>query len=110
MGLMPSSDIFNISSDNAIRGLELTLKSVDDFLTSAKGWGELKDRMGVLFKRFRELNIKVKPSKLWLGTKVMFGGFQVEAPQGEVPRNGSTNGGLVPAPVLLFFKPDEKDN
>merc|ERR1712082_417676 len=43
MGLMPSSDIFNINSDKAIAGLEAMLKSVDDFLTSAKGWGELKD-------------------------------------------------------------------
>ena len=37
-----------------------------------------------MFKQFRELNIKVKPSKLRLGTKVRFGGFQVEAVQGEV--------------------------
>ena len=84
MRLMPSSDICNMSSDLAIPGLEATLKSVDDFLTSAGNWGELKERMRTLFQRFRELNMKVKPSNVQLGTKVKFGGFQVEAAQGEV--------------------------
>ena len=37
-----------------------------------------------LFKSFRDLNVKVKPSKVRLGTKVKFGGFQVEAVNGEV--------------------------
>ena len=76
MGLMPSSDIFNINSDKAIAGLEATLKSVKDFITTAKDWAELKQRMVMLFNRFRELNIKVKPSKLGLGTRVKFGGFE----------------------------------
>ena len=30
------------------------------------------------------MNIKVKPSKLRLGTKVKFGGFECEAKEGEV--------------------------
>ena len=71
-------------SDLALQGLQATLKSVDDFLTTAKNWGELRDRMTDLFKSFRDLNIKIKPSKLRLGTKVKFGGFQVEAVDGEV--------------------------
>ena len=40
--------------------------------------------MEVLFRRFRELNIKVNPSELRLGTKVKFGGFQVKAVEGKV--------------------------
>ena len=84
MGLMPSSDIFNINSDKAVNGLDSTLKSVDDFLTTARNWGQLKDRMVVLFRRFRELNIKVKTSKLRLGTNVKFGGFECEAKEEEV--------------------------
>ena len=84
MGLMPSSDIFNMRSDQALQGLQATLKSVDDFLTTARNWGELRGRMNDLFQRFRDLNIKIKPSKLRLGTRVKFGGFQVEAVNGEV--------------------------
>ena len=33
MGLKPSSDIFNINSDKALKGLKGTLKSVYDMLT-----------------------------------------------------------------------------
>ena len=77
MGLMPSSDIFNINSDKSVSSLDSTLNSVDDFITTARNWGELKDRMVVLFRRFRELNIKVKPSKLRLGTRVKFGDLNV---------------------------------
>ena len=84
MGLMPSSDLFNINSDKAIAGMEATLKSVDDFITTARDWRELKHRMVELFNRFRELNIKVKPSKLRLGTRVRFGGFECKAKDGEV--------------------------
>ena len=84
MGLMPKSDIFNINYNRAITGLESMLNSVDVFITTARNWGELKDRMVMLFKRFRELNIKLKPSKLRLGTKVKFGGFECEAKEGEV--------------------------
>ena len=84
MGLMPSSDIFNMRSDMALQGLEATLKSVDYCLTTARDWGELKHRMTKLFTNFRNLNIKVKPSKIRLGTKVKFGGFQVEAINDEV--------------------------
>ena len=62
MGLMPSSDIFNIRSDRVVAGLDSTLKSVDDFITMAKDWPELKESMITLFSRFRDLNIKVKPS------------------------------------------------
>ena len=84
MGLMPSSYLFNINSDKAIDGLDSTLKSVDDFITTVKDWKELKARMTVLFGRFRDLNSKLKPSKLRLGTKVKFGGFKCEAKEGEV--------------------------
>ena len=84
MGLMPSSDLFNINSDKAIDGLNSTLKSVDDFITTAKDWKELKARMTVLFRRFRDLNIKVKPSKLRLWTRVKFGDFECKAKEGEV--------------------------
>ena len=35
--------------------------------------------MTILFGRFRDLNIKVKPSKLRLKTRVKFGGFKCEA-------------------------------
>ena len=38
MGLKPSSDFFNINSDKAIKGLNGTLKSVDDMLTSGRRW------------------------------------------------------------------------
>ena len=64
MGLMPLLDIFNINSDKAVSGLDSTLKSVNDFITTARNWGELKDRMVIFFRRFRELNIKVKRSTL----------------------------------------------
>ena len=84
MGLMPSSDLFNINSDKAIDGLKSILKSVDDFITMAGDWKELKTRMTVLFGRFRDLNIKVKPSKLRLGPRVKFGGFECKAKEGEV--------------------------
>ena len=84
MGLMPSSDIFNINSDKAVNGLDSMLKSVDNFFTTARDWEELKDRMVFLFGRFRELNIKVKPSKLRLCTRVKFGRFQCKATEGEV--------------------------
>ena len=42
-------------------------------------WDELRKRMTDLFKNFRNLNVKVKPSKIRLGTKVKFGRFQAEA-------------------------------
>ena len=38
----------------------------------------------MLFNRFRELNIKVKPSKFRLGTRVKFRGFECKAKDGEV--------------------------
>ena len=60
------------------------MKSVENFITTAKNCRELKDRMVMLLKRFRELNIKVKPSKLRLGTKVKFGEFEFEAKEGDV--------------------------
>ena len=37
-----------------------------------------------LFQSLGDLNVKVKPSKVRLGTKVKFGGFQVEAVNEEV--------------------------
>ena len=40
--------------------------------------------MVILFRRFWELNIKVKPSKLRLGTRVKYGGFECETREGEV--------------------------
>ena len=67
-----------------MNGLDLTLKSVEGFVVMARKLGDIKERMVVLFGRFRELNIKVKPSKLRLGTKVKFRGFQCEATGGEV--------------------------
>ena len=49
MGLKPSSDIFNIQSDRALQGVEGALKSVNDVLTQAGSYKELKER---LVKRF----------------------------------------------------------
>ena len=77
MGLKPSSDIFNINSDKAVRGLPGCLKSVDDILTQAKSYPELKSRLIKLFGRFERYNIKIKPSKLRIGRRVCFGGFEV---------------------------------
>ena len=71
-------------SDKAVNGLDSTLKSVNDCITTAENWVELKDKSLVLFRMFRELNRKVKPSKLWLGTKVKFGGFECKNKEGEV--------------------------
>ena len=55
---MPSSDLFNMNSDLAIKGLMATLKSVDDFLTSARNWVELRERMRALFQASANLILK----------------------------------------------------
>ena len=60
-----------------------TLIYVDNMLTMAKIWEELKARMPVLFSRFRALNVKDMPSKLRLGTRVTFDSFQCETKEGK---------------------------
>ena len=75
MGLKPSSDKFNIESNDCTRGLVGNLKSVDNVLQQAKSYRQLRDRFVVLFEHFRVQNIKVKSSKFRIGVKVRFGGF-----------------------------------
>ena len=47
MGMKPSSDIFNINLDKAVKGLKGTLKSVDDMLTQGRSWSNLRKKMAV---------------------------------------------------------------
>ena len=84
MGLKPSSDIFNINSDKAVKGLKGTLKSVDGMLTQGRNWGDLRKKMVVLFRWLRHYNIIVKTSKFRVGTQVTFGGFQCKATRGGI--------------------------
>ena len=75
MGLNPSSDKFNIESDTCTRSLNGCLKSVDDGLQQARNYSLLKDRLVILFDRFRNKNVKVKSSKFRISDRVKFGGF-----------------------------------
>ena len=67
-----------------MKDLPGTLKSVDDMLTQGSNWKDLREKLTVLFQRFRRLNIKVKPSKLRLGREVIFGGFKCRATEAGV--------------------------
>ena len=75
MGLKPSSDIFNIQSDKCLQGVVGALKSVDDVLTQASSYRDLKERLINLFCNFEQFNVKIKTSKFCVGESVCFGGF-----------------------------------
>ena len=75
MGLKPSSDKFNIESDDCTRNLNGCLKPVYAVLQQARSYRQLKDRLVILFGRYRNKNIKVKSSKFRFGDIVKFGCF-----------------------------------
>ena len=64
IGLCPSGDKFNRERDEATRGKEGCLRSVDDVLMQALSYRQMKDRLIGLFSDFRKKNIKVKSTKL----------------------------------------------
>ena len=78
-GLNASGDEFCRRSDDAIRGLEGTLKLVDDILVFASTKEELYTRVEAVLQRCTEKNITISKKKLELGKKVTFAGFEVSA-------------------------------
>ena len=70
--MKPSSDVFNIESDECTHDLHGYLISVDDILQQVVDYERLKKRLIHLFDRFRQKNVKVKSSKFCIGPKVKF--------------------------------------
>ena len=78
-GAAISSDYFNISTDEELRGEAGIYKNIDDVLVSASSLQMLEQRMEKMLKVCLRKNMKLHPDKIQLGRRVEFGGVSVEA-------------------------------
>ena len=60
-GAGPSSDLFNIHTDQQLRGTKGVYKNVDDILTAAPTPGQLEQKMEQVLKVCRKRNMKLSP-------------------------------------------------
>ena len=79
MGLAPSSDGWNLYSDELVVGLEWARKIVDDILIWSHDVVELINRARVIFERGRKLGITFSESKVQWGSEILFAGHLVSA-------------------------------
>ncbi len=79
MGLNCSGDEFCRRSDEALHGIEGVTKLVDDILIFAEDYKQLFERVETVLQRCTDHNITLSRSKIEIGHKVTFAGYDVSA-------------------------------
>ena len=79
MGFGPSSDHWNVASDQIIEGLTWSKKIVDDVICWAHDYEELFARAATILERCRELGITISLKKLQYGQEILFAGHLISS-------------------------------
>ena len=79
MGLCPSGDIFNIKTQQMLKGVEGVHKSINDLLIEARSNKEMYSKLRIILQNCLEAGIILHPKKFKIGTHVKFGGFSLDS-------------------------------
>ena len=79
MGFSPSSDHWNVASDQVVEGLPWARKIVDDILCWGRTYEELFERATTILQRCRDIGITISLKKLQYGSEIVFAGHTIGA-------------------------------
>ena len=76
-GSKPTSDLFNIITDDEIRSIPESKKNMDDILLAQRNYRLLEPVIDKLLMICRKKNLKLNPTKFKIGNEVDFGGTRL---------------------------------